>query len=432
MESKSSKISGEHQGSFIILLDQAGHPVRDEYVNPSRTVQNLPVKFSDSKNSSGYFPRLKALPQFLSKLIFLIFLSLSTIFMLSLLTSLPKLNFQPIAFLFFSPQLALCSFNCLGLSASLPYLFSTLKLLVFLLFSFSFIFALTRALPRVLKTRRFLHSLRPLSQPVASSGISYYLFPHPLPLAFTAGFLHPKIYISVPLARGLNPSELNAVLHHELHHQQKRDPLKSLLLTFFSDLFFFIPISSHLQQLSELSAEIAADLFCLQHQIKPHELAQSFLKVSRLTCPGHSWFAVDQKARLEFLTKRKLSFKPSLSRVLISIALLLLLFTIIFQRGDQARVNSFLTHNSSCPEFSSNNFSSVFPGNFSQTSANNFYHNSQPYFQTRAQPHSQPNSQPNSRHRFQSFSQLNISPSLTTDSSGNFLNNFYCIPSTNP
>lgn len=361
--------------------------------------------------------------QLLPNLIFLILLSLSTVFMLSILTSIPDLNFRPIAFLFFNPQLAFCSFDCFGFPTSLPFIFATLKSLFILLFSFSFLFASARTLHRLLKTRRLLHFLRPLSQPAASSGISYYLFPHPLPLAFTAGFLHPKIYISVPLARGLNPSELKAVLHHELHHQQKRDPLKSLLLTFFSDFLFFIPISGYFQKISEVSAEISADLFCLQHQIKPQELAQSFLKVSRLTYPGHSWFAVDQKARLEFLIKRKLSFKPSLSRVLISIALLLLLFTIIFERQDQARVNSFLTHNSSCPELSLNNFPSLLPNNFSQNSPGNSVHN--------FQPHSRPNSQFNYQSNSQSSSQPNFSHNLPTSSSRNFSNNFLSIPSNN-
>lgn len=367
-------------------------------------------------------PGLAPHRQLLQKLILPVLLTLSIVLVLFTLTSIPGLNIQPLFFLLFSPQLAFCSFLCLGLPASFPFIFAALKLLFTCFLSLSFFLASARALHRLLKTRRFLHLLRPLSRPAAASGISYYLFPHSLPLAFTAGFLHPEIYVSEALALNLDSAELNVILHHELHHQQKHDPFQSLLRNFFSDFLFFIPVSSYLQKLSEISAEISADLFCLRHQIKRRELAQSFLKVSRLTFSGPSWFAFDQKARLEFLTKGKISFKPSLSRVLVSIALLIILFTIIFERGDRARVNSFLSHNSSCTQLSKNDISSLQPDNFSR----NFPGNSDLY----PQPQSQLNSEFDFQLNSQPASQLEYSHNFITSFSPNIFNNLLIISSS--
>ncbi len=61
-------------------------------------------------------------------------------------------------------------------------------------------------------------------------------------LAFTFGFLKPKIYLSTTLINDLSKEELDVVLAHENHHLKKRHHLWSLLLSFIKNSLFFLPI----------------------------------------------------------------------------------------------------------------------------------------------------------------------------------------------
>src|SRR4051794_37559721 len=47
----------------------------------------------------------------------------------------------------------------------------------------------------------------------------------PVPMAFCAGWLHPRVYVSTAALRVLSRDELAAVLAHEQHHRALRDPL---------------------------------------------------------------------------------------------------------------------------------------------------------------------------------------------------------------
>ena len=82
------------------------------------------------------------------------------------------------------------------------------------------------------------------------------------PLAFCAGYLAPRIYVSDGLIERLSDSELRAVVAHEAWHARRRDPLRRLVLRALADGLFFIPIlgraSERLEALDELDADRAA------------------------------------------------------------------------------------------------------------------------------------------------------------------------------
>jgi bla regulator protein blaR1 len=84
----------------------------------------------------------------------------------------------------------------------------------------------------------------------------------PLPQAFCAGYLRPRVYVSWRTIELLTEAELDAVLAHEHHHRGVRDPLRLAYARILSEAVFFLPVLRSLSQryaeLAELSADHAA------------------------------------------------------------------------------------------------------------------------------------------------------------------------------
>jgi hypothetical protein len=84
----------------------------------------------------------------------------------------------------------------------------------------------------------------------------------PRPQAFCAGYLRPTVYISRRALELLSAVELEAVLAHERHHRQVRDPLRFACGRILAQALFFLPVLRSLcdryAELAELSADRAA------------------------------------------------------------------------------------------------------------------------------------------------------------------------------
>ena len=84
----------------------------------------------------------------------------------------------------------------------------------------------------------------------------------PLPQAFCAGYLRPRVYVSRRTVDLLTEAELDAVLAHEHHHRRVRDPLRLTFVRILSQALFFVPVlpslSERYAELAELSADHAA------------------------------------------------------------------------------------------------------------------------------------------------------------------------------
>ena len=63
-------------------------------------------------------------------------------------------------------------------------------------------------------------------------------------LAFCAGALHPAVFVTPALIDRLGAPELDAVLLHERHHANHREPLRRAFAKAATDVFFFIPLLS--------------------------------------------------------------------------------------------------------------------------------------------------------------------------------------------
>jgi BlaR1 peptidase M56 len=78
-------------------------------------------------------------------------------------------------------------------------------------------------------------------------------------LAFCAGYLRPRVYVSTGAVGALRPDELEAVLAHEHHHARRRDPLRVLVVEVLGDALFFLPIMRRLRRRYRALSEVAAD-----------------------------------------------------------------------------------------------------------------------------------------------------------------------------
>jgi len=82
------------------------------------------------------------------------------------------------------------------------------------------------------------------------------------PVAFCAGWLRPRVYVSTAVLERLAEPELRAVLAHEAHHGALRDPLRLAFGQVLCQALFFLPVLRPLQaraaDLSELRADAAA------------------------------------------------------------------------------------------------------------------------------------------------------------------------------
>jgi hypothetical protein len=72
-------------------------------------------------------------------------------------------------------------------------------------------------------------------------------------LAFCAGLLRPRIYLSEGALARLRPAELDAIVVHEAHHATRRDPLRILVARAIGSAF-----GTREQVLADLSADAAA------------------------------------------------------------------------------------------------------------------------------------------------------------------------------
>lgn len=84
------------------------------------------------------------------------------------------------------------------------------------------------------------------------------------PQAFCAGWFRPNIYLSSAALTLLGEEELRAVVAHEGHHQDRRDPLRLMVAGVVADALFFFPalqrLSTRYAELAEIAADEAATL----------------------------------------------------------------------------------------------------------------------------------------------------------------------------
>lgn len=136
------------------------------------------------------------------------------------------------------------------------------------------------------RTDRFLKSLRVVDATPRlcgavswrGSGPSVVLVEDSRMLAFTAGWIRARVYISTAALDALDDDELVAVLAHERHHALRRDPWRLYSARVVGSAFFWLPVIRELGNKFELASEVDSDRFAVRTLGSPVPLARALIR----------------------------------------------------------------------------------------------------------------------------------------------------------
>lgn len=120
--------------------------------------------------------------------------------------------------------------------------------------------------------------------------------------AFTAGWMHPLIYISGELDRSFSVDQLAAIVAHEDAHRRRRDPLRLSVLRFLACVLFYLPALRRLADDMADEAEIDADDEAASRCVEPLVLASAIVDLAAY--PGLPSAAAVGFHRPELLERR--------------------------------------------------------------------------------------------------------------------------------
>ena len=252
-----------------------------------------------------------------------------------------------------SPEAFTCNLRCLGIMPFLQVLGEAGKALLLVFMSFSFLYALSRTAQRILRTLAFVD--RAERNAVQFRDVSRFpflenvtVFEDRLPLAFTAGFLKPRVFLSTKLVDILDEKELRAVILHESHHRKAKDPLKGLVVSFLSDFLFFLPVSRFLHKAYHLTSEMTADAYSVSSQADPLDLVGSLLKVQKLNGSAASWFFDPTTERAKHLLGQPARIPLPLKKTFLTIVLLAITAMIAMVPVRKGVSSMFINHDKTC------------------------------------------------------------------------------------
>lgn len=132
-----------------------------------------------------------------------------------------------------------------------------------------------RRTARLAALRREVATPPPIAQAAGRVGVSAGIscFAHPDAIAYTAGLLRPRIWLSTGLCERLDADGLAAVLWHERAHLMARDPLRVLIARSLAALLFVVPWVGALVERYEVAKELDADREALRRMGSPAPLA---------------------------------------------------------------------------------------------------------------------------------------------------------------
>jgi hypothetical protein len=122
----------------------------------------------------------------------------------------------------------------------------------------------------------------------------------PQPRAFCAGLWRPQVYLSTGAAAILDDDALSAVLAHERHHANRRDPLRLAAGRVLARALFFLPELDDLVRRQQALAELSADESAV-NAAPAHRSALARAMLSFSDDPASAGSAGIDPARVDFL-----------------------------------------------------------------------------------------------------------------------------------
>lgn len=120
---------------------------------------------------------------------------------------------------------------------------------------------------------------------VERRAVRFSLLPNREPMAFTAGILRPRIYLSSGIFRSLSLAEQNAVIVHEATHARRRDPMRCLAVeVVFRALA--LPASHRWSARYRALQEVTADVSAISASGDSRPLLRALTKVVPVSPPG--------------------------------------------------------------------------------------------------------------------------------------------------
>ena len=124
-------------------------------------------------------------------------------------------------------------------------------------------------------------------------GTAVLVLPDARLLAFCTGALRPRVCVSRGVVDALDPAELAAVVAHERHHADRRDPLRLVAVDVAARALFFVPGLKELGARCRDAADLAADA-AAERRSGPRPLAGAMLRFADAPAGGVAAMRVDR------------------------------------------------------------------------------------------------------------------------------------------
>jgi hypothetical protein len=152
------------------------------------------------------------------------------------------------------------------------------------------------------------------------------------PRAFCAGLFRPQVYVSSGAVAMLDELALDAVLIHERHHAQRRDPFRRAAGRVLTSALFFLPGLRELVRRQQTLAELSADESAINAgPANRSALARAMLSFSDASEPGHSG-GIDPM-RVDYLLGEPMSWRFPAGLCLASASVIVLLLAVAVLAG---------------------------------------------------------------------------------------------------
>lgn len=158
------------------------------------------------------------------------------------------------------------------------------------------------------------------------------------PLAFCAGWLRPRVFVSRAAVERLSGAELRAILAHERHHRLRRDPLRLAAGRVLCQALFFLPVLRPLHARGDDEAELRADAAAVRVAGGPAPLASAMLAFAAGP-PGTAGIAPE---RVDSLLGMAPAWSPPRAALLAGLATLAALVALTWRASAGATLSATL------------------------------------------------------------------------------------------